>query len=86
MTFIPDEFDLNNILVNDFLFPAWDITDKNPIFFSKTIANTEREGVQKDPSKTSIYTMKFKEMVLASATNPNYFTSAAINFNPKNES
>jgi len=70
--------------VNDFLFPAWDITDKNPIFFSKTIANNERRDIANGVKQDSIYTMKFKEMVLASATNPNYFTSAAINFNPKN--
>ena len=70
--------------MNDFLFPAWDITDKNPIFFSKTIANNERAEVNNGTSPASIYTMKFKEMVLASATNPNYFTSAAIHFNPKN--
>lgn len=84
MEFINDDFDINNILTNDFLFPAWDITDKNPVFFSKTIANTERNKVAAGTMSNSIYSMKFKNMVLASATNPNYFTSAAINFNPKN--
>ena len=72
-------------MVNDFLFPAWDITDKNPVFFSKTIASSERELVANGTKDASIYQMDFKDMVLASATNPNYFTSAAINFNPKNK-
>lgn len=84
ISFIPEDFNLTYILTNDFLFPAWDITDKNPVFFSKIIAEQEVKKLNSGDIHSTIYSMKFKEMVLASATNPNYFTSAAINFNPNN--
>lgn len=73
MTWIPDNFQAKDVLTNDFLFPAWDITNKNPLFFSNHVG--------KDTTNTNdVYNMSFKNMTLASATNPNYFTSANITY------
>jgi hypothetical protein len=63
-----------NILTEDFMYPAWDITNKKPLFFSSSVIKKETE----DPE--SLYTMPYNKMVLASATNPTYFTSSEINY------
>ena len=68
---VPSSFDYKNILTNDFMYPAWDITNKKPVFFSTVVAEKE---ISKNPN--SLYTMSFNSMILASATNPTYFTSS----------
>lgn len=70
--FIPNGFSLDDILTNDVMFPAWDINNAEPVFLS----NVGKE----QKSKSSCYHMSFENMVLASAANPNYFTSADIDW------
>ena len=38
---VPSTFDYKDILVNDFMYPAWDITNKKPVFFSTIVAERE---------------------------------------------
>ena len=38
---VPKTFDYRNILTNDFMYPAWDITNKKPVFFSTVVAEKE---------------------------------------------
>ena len=77
---VPESFDYRNILTNDFMYPAWDITNKKPVFFSTVVAEKE---IKKDPN--TLYSMNFNNMILASATNPTYFTSSQIDYGNKGD-
>ena len=51
---VTNKFDYKEILVNDFMYPAWDITNKKPVFFSTSIADEE---IKEDSN--SLYKMNF---------------------------
>ena len=42
-----DDFDSKDILVNDFMYPAWDITNQRPAFFNLAVAEHE---LKEDPN------------------------------------
>ena len=56
---VPKSFDYRNILTNDFMYPAWDITNKKPVFFSTVVAEKE---IKKDPN--TLYSMNFNRVDL----------------------
>jgi patatin-like phospholipase/acyl hydrolase len=66
---IPTDFDIDDVLTQEVLFPAWNINTKKPVFFSK-----KAKAVYSNSNK--MYSIPFGEMVWASTTNPNFFTSA----------
>jgi hypothetical protein len=68
-----DEESYNNILTNDFMYPAWDISKKRPLFFSESVAEHEISL-----NVNSVYSMSYSNMILASASNPTYFQSSKI--------
>jgi hypothetical protein len=74
---IPKSTSYNDILTNDFMYPAWDITLKKPVFFSSQVVKQE---LAKPDGAESLYSMDYNQMILASATNPTYFTSSNIKY------
>ena len=70
---IPDNFSVNDVLTHEVLYPAWNINTKRPIFFSK-ITNEKYKDTEK------VYDIPLRDMVWASATNPNFFGSATISY------
>lgn len=74
---MPDSFNVDNILTNDVLFPAWNIDKKIPVFFSKKTSQLYK-------NTEPMYSVSMSDMVWASATNPNFFSAANIKW-PGNE-
>lgn len=66
---IPENFSVNDVLTHEVFYPAWNINTKTPIFFSK-ITNQKYKDTEK------VYDISLRDMVWASATNPNFFGSA----------
>jgi patatin-like phospholipase/acyl hydrolase len=77
---LSDKDSYENILTNDFMYPAWDITNKKPLFFSTDIVKSETKD-----NTQSLYNMAYDDMILSSATNPTYFTSSEIKYGTENK-
>jgi hypothetical protein len=71
--FVPENFNVSDALTNEVLFPTWNINQKIPVFFSKMTQKTYGDTNQ-------MYDVSMNDMVWASAANPNFFTSAKLNW------
>jgi patatin-like phospholipase/acyl hydrolase len=74
---VPENFNVNDALTHDVLFPSWNINTKKPVFFSKM---TSKKYGQKDP----MYNIPMSEMVWASSVNPSFFSSAKMTWKNSN--
>jgi patatin-like phospholipase/acyl hydrolase len=68
---IPENHKIDDILTQELMMPAWDSTNKEPVFFSKF---TYQNYSDEDP----MYAIPLRDMVWASNTNPSFFGSAKI--------
>lgn len=69
----PRKFQDSDIVTADVLFPAWDFSNANPIFFSKAFKN-------KLEKTNPLYGANFNDAIYGSASNVIYFDSAKIEY------
>jgi len=67
-----DSDSVNDVVVEEVLFPAWDLNQRSPRLFSKWAY----ENLKDDPEQVS--NLKYKDMILASGTTPYYFKASTL--------